>query len=151
MTSSTLRISFSHGHLLSGAETMKWCQSLSLKRKTNYHIWYHTWFPWDILLFPSAKPNTIMYYILFCVIFTIRPWHWWLILLQWNLYVFNRKLFYVDSSLYSGFKRYRTDTHYAEITLVERRMKLGTQPFPKTFLEYILDIFLVTHRSLMYF
>lgn len=101
--SSTLRTSFLHGHLLSGAQTMKWCQSLPLKRKTNCHIWYHTWFPWDILLFPSAKPNTIMYYILFYVIFTIRPWQWWLILLQWNLYVFNQKLFYVDSSLHSGF------------------------------------------------
>lgn len=100
---------------------------------------------------PSAKPNTIMYYILFYVIFTIRPWQWWLILLQWNLYAFNQKLFYVDSSLHSGFWWYRTDIHYVEITLVERRMKLGAQPFPKTFLEYILGIFLVTHRSLMYF
>lgn len=136
MPSSTLRTPLSHGHLLSGAQKMKGCQSLSFKRKTNDHIWYHTWFPWDILLFPSAKPNKTMYYILFHVISTIRPWQWWLILLQWNLYVFNQKLFYVDSSLHSGFKWYRTHIHYAEITLVERRMKLGTQPFPKAFRVY---------------
>lgn len=125
MPSSTLR-SFLHGHLLSGARTMKWCQSLSLKRKTNDHIWYHAWFLCDILLFPSVYPNTIMYYILFHVIFTIRPWQWWLILLRWNLYVFNQKLSYVDLSLHSGFKWYRTDIHFAENTLVQRRMKLGT-------------------------
>lgn len=85
-----------------------------------------------------AEPNKVMYYILFYVIFTIRPWHWWLILLQWNLYVFNQIFFFfnVDSSLNSGFKWCRTDTHYAEITLVERRMKLGTQPFPKVFRVY---------------
>lgn len=88
------------------------------------------------LTIPTSKPNIIMYYILFYVIFTIRPWQWWLILLQWNLYVFNQKLFYVDSSLHSGFKWYRTDIHYAEITLVQRRMKLGTRPFPKTFRVY---------------
>lgn len=142
---------FFHGRLLSVAQTMKWCQGLSFKRKTNDHIWYHTWFPWDVLLLCPAKPNKIMYYILFYVIFTIRPWQWWLILLQWNLYVFNQNFFLM---WIHPCTQDLNDTGLILIMLKLHWWKEGWNWVPNHFqryLEYILDMFLVTHRSLMYF